>query len=94
MMQRITPALASPPRVVLVRGVHGDQESDLEQFDTLLRSAPALAGSLAVSPDAVKVLMYTSGTTGRPKGVLHSHNSLHADSVKMESALQLIEEDA
>ena len=31
-----------------------------------------------LDPDDVRMLMYTSGTTGRPKGVLQTHNSLHA----------------
>ncbi|MVA96011.1 AMP-binding protein [Nitratireductor sp. CAU 1489] len=29
--------------------------------------------------DAIKLLMYTSGTTGRAKGVLHSHNTIGAE---------------
>ena len=31
-----------------------------------------------LNPDAVRMVMFTSGTTGRPKGVLHTHNSIHA----------------
>ena len=31
-----------------------------------------------VNPDSVKMVMYTSGTSGRAKGVLHSHNTIAA----------------
>ena len=89
MMQRIGPSLNSLPRVIVVRS----EVDGLETFDAVLRAATPLAAPLKVDPDAVKLLMYTSGTTGRPKGVLHSHNSFHADSIKMKPSLGLQDED-
>ena len=89
MMRRIAPALAKPPRVVVVRGIG----SAFEAFDAMLETAQPLAAPRAVDPDAVKLLMYTSGTTGRPKGVLHSHNSILADCVKMKPVMHLEDGD-
>ncbi|ODR25918.1 AMP-binding protein [Mycolicibacterium porcinum] len=72
MLTRVAGRLATPPEVVVLRGDAGPHRA----FDTLAaapdRDLPAL------DPDDVRMIMYTSGTTGRPKGVLHSHNSINA----------------
>jgi acyl-CoA synthetase (AMP-forming)/AMP-acid ligase II len=85
MLRRISPALTRSPTVVVVRAAGGDYL----EFDAVLRGATRLQGPDDVDPNAVKLLMYTSGTTGRPKGVLHSHNTFHADSRKMQPAMGL-----
>ena len=47
-------------------------------YDALLAAAPVESefADAAVEPDDVKIVMYTSGTTGNPKAVQHSHNTL------------------
>lgn len=70
MLERVREQLESPPDVVVVRG-RGSFASLLEKPDNA-HELPVL------DPDAVRMILYTSGTTGRPKAVLHSHNSIHA----------------
>ena len=73
MMQRVNADLPNPVEVVVLRG----DAAGFTSYSSLLAHR-GTAPLPEVEPDSVKMLMYTSGTTGRPKGVLHSHNSLNA----------------
>lgn len=74
MMDRVNAGFADPVETVVLRGEAGGHTP----FTAMLEPVGASRQLPDVDPDSVKMLMYTSGTTGRPKGVLHSHNSLHA----------------
>jgi cyclohexanecarboxylate-CoA ligase len=52
----------------------------VNSFDALLLrdDTPVLSGK-GLMPDDVSLLMYTSGTTGEPKGVMHTSNTLFAN---------------
>ena len=73
MLERVLPDLSEPPRVVVVRAA-GELPDGFARFEELLaaeQAAPAL-----VDAEDVCLLLYTSGTTAEPKGVLHSHQTL------------------
>jgi cyclohexanecarboxylate-CoA ligase len=55
--------------------VDGEGESSFER--ALLATEPGKL-SAGVGPDDMSVIMFTSGTTGEPKGVMHTSNSLIA----------------
>jgi acyl-CoA synthetase (AMP-forming)/AMP-acid ligase II len=54
----------------------GSAVAGVEDFDDLLRADAAPEIDRDSGPDQPAALFYTSGTTGTPKGVIHTHGSL------------------
>ncbi|BFM08333.1 AMP-binding protein [Halioxenophilus aromaticivorans] len=77
MIERLWPQLANLQQVVVVRGDAPSQGDGFVDYIAYLEGAAAHSLVPAeVDCSSTKIVMYTSGTTGNPKAVRHSHNSL------------------
>jgi acyl-CoA synthetase (AMP-forming)/AMP-acid ligase II len=91
MVERMRADLPAGLEPVVVRG----EAPGFTTWDGLLaRAAGATpAPTPPVEPNAVKLVMYTSGTTGSPKGVLHTHNTIMAELDAVDAFFRLADDD-
>jgi acyl-CoA synthetase (AMP-forming)/AMP-acid ligase II len=73
MVASVLADMADPPELVVVRG----EVESASSYGAMLGEGGAFS-DIDLDPDDVRMVMYTSGTTGRPKGVMHTHNTIHA----------------
>ncbi len=58
-----------------------------------IANAPAKRPEVEVTEEDLYAIMYTSGTTGRPKGVMHRHRDMVEQSLILVAATSLTEDD-
>jgi long-chain acyl-CoA synthetase len=82
--------LDSLKTIVTTNKTHGE---DVIDFEYLHHRAPAEAAGYPTSADDMAVILYTSGTTGHPKGAVLSHHNLLSNAVDCARAIKVTHRD-
>ena len=95
-LQEVRDRLDSLRRIISVHTIDPDDKPDDERLDSLSDWLFGHKGEFQihpVAPDDLATIVYTSGTTGRPKGVMLSHRNLLFDAHASSCCADLNEQD-
>jgi acetyl-CoA synthetase len=94
--RKIAPIRAQLPslrQVLLVRDSQGPLPADTTDIEAALARESGTFDTMPMDPDDDALLHFTSGTTGKPKGVVHAHRAVIAHYASARLALDLHTED-
>lgn len=93
MIDRLRPEWPALQHVLALGGTDVTADESTGSWETFAatpweqRRDPATLAALRPDPNEVTLLMFTSGTTGEPKGVMHTHNTLVAANAPLPDRL-------
>ncbi|ATW23909.1 long-chain-fatty-acid--CoA ligase [Candidatus Formimonas warabiya] len=72
--------------------IGGESDEDVISWDDLI-SIPSAPVKVAINPEDIAACLYTSGTTGKPKGALLSHSNLMFDAAAVVNHVEMNPKD-